>query len=178
MFGWGGGDPWGGATFTINGTTYRWEGKYIPIAVQRDLTGVYIVVFDRETSPNLLGFRIYQATGPSTWKEVRPADFPKHLAIQNTWLRENNGIGERGKALNEYELVTKMDPGEFWFRHSLTATLWSCLDDPKADSLLKPVLSFGETPSEDFVRQFKAKWIQPTSSDQPQTPPEANKPVR
>ena len=175
-FGWGGGHPWDDVQFTIDGKKYRWEGPYIPIAIQVDKTGVYVVVFDRETSPDLLGFRIYQATSPSTWKEVRPADFPKNLAIQNTWLHENNGIGEGGKVLNEYELVAKMDPGEFWFRESLTAKLWSCLDYPKADHLLKPVLAFNETPSEGFVSRFKAKWIHATSPNPSQSPPAADKP--
>jgi hypothetical protein len=175
-FAWGGGDPWEITTFSWKARAYRWEGRYIPIAVQIDETGPYIVVFDRETSPNLLGFRIYRATGPSRWKEIRPAEFPKHLAVQNTWLRRNNGVGADGKVLNEYELVAKMDPREYWFRESLTAKLWRCLDDPKANSFLSPELAFGEIPSEDFVRQFKARWIHATNSDQPHRSSAADRP--
>jgi hypothetical protein len=44
-----------------------------------------------------------------------------------------------------------MDPSFYWFRDSLTAKLWSYLDN--AD------FNFDATPSEDFVKQYKAKWI-------------------
>ena len=47
-----------------------------------------------------------------------------------------------------------MDPAEPWFRRSLTAKLWSYLDDP--------AFSMEHEPSEDSVRQFKAKWIRTT----------------
>jgi hypothetical protein len=150
--GWGGGDPWGGVRFALDDKTYRWEGKFIPIAIQADQTGVYIVVFDRETSWDRLGFRIYRAATPSTWDEIPAARFPKHLAIQNTWLRKNNGIRMDGTVVNQYEIVAKMDPASADFRESLTAKLWSFLEDPN--------FVFNNDPlPEEFVRTFKSKWI-------------------
>ena len=148
-FGWGGGDPRSEVTFNVDGTTYRWEGGYIPIAIQKDSSGIYIVVFDRET-PNHTGFRLYRAKGPSVWDEIPPSDFPKHLAIQNTWLREDN------------EIVAKMDPGDNWFRRSLTARLWSYLIDP--------AFKYEVVPDEKFARQFKAQWIQKAGNELPQNP--------
>jgi hypothetical protein len=163
-FGWGGGDPWEDVQFTIVGKEYRWEGPYIPIAIQPDKDNtVYLVVFDRESDFSHPGFRLYRATSQSKWEEIPPAQFPKHLAIQNTWLRKNNGIGMDGKVLNEYQVVSEMDPGFIWFRESLTAKLWSCLDDPN--------FSYNNSPSEKFVRQFKAKWIRPLPAYRPDGAP-------
>jgi hypothetical protein len=160
-FGWGGGDPRSGAAFTTNGTTYRWRGVYIPIAIQKDASGVYIVTFDRET-PNRTGFRIYRAKDPSAWDEIPPSDFPKHLAIQNTWLSEDNGIGMDGKVQNQHDIVAKMDAGDYWFRESLTARLWSYLVDPS--------FKFENVPDEKFVREFKAKWIENGGNEPPHNP--------
>ena len=95
-FWWGGGNPWGDVQFTLDEREYRWEGPYIPIAVQRDRDNtVYIVVFDRESeeakfpTKHPLGmylFRIYRSRGADSWDEISPEKFPPHLAIQNTWL--------------------------------------------------------------------------------------------
>jgi hypothetical protein len=151
-FGWGGGDPWGDVLFTFSNKKYRLEGPYIPIAVQPDEDGtVYVVVYDRESKEagqhHGQFFRIYRNRGVNLWDEIHPDKFPKHLAIQNTWLNAHNG------SLNEYELVARMDPTEPWFRHSLTASLWSFLNCPE--------LSTGLEPSESFVREFKEEWIRP-----------------
>jgi hypothetical protein len=147
VFGFGGGDPWQDVQFTIRGEKYRWEGPYIPIAIQRDETHVYIVVYDRETQDYRGSrFRLYRSVTPTSWEEIGPERFPRYLAIQNTWLHKYNG------ALNEYELVDKMDPAEPWFRRSLTAKLWNYLEN--AD------FSMDMEPPEDFLRQFKKKWVE------------------
>jgi hypothetical protein len=157
-FGWGGGDPWGDIQFTIGGKNYRLEGPYIPIAVQPDEDGsVYVVVFDRESEKagqRRYFFRIYRNRGTNSWDEIRPDEFPKHLAIQNTWLHKNNG------GINEYELVTKMDPAEPWFQRSLTAALWCQLDRPELNE-----------PTERFVREYKTKWIRPIGKYRPDGAP-------
>jgi hypothetical protein len=161
-FGWGGGDPWGDVQFTYVEKIYRWEGPYIPIAIQPDEDGtIYIVVYDRESeeASRTRGyfFRIYRNRGTKSWDEIGPKDFPKHLAIQNTWLHAHNGD------LNEYELVAKMDPKEPWFRRSLTANLWDFLDCPE--------LRTGSEATEIFVRDFKAQWIRPIGPYRPDGAP-------
>ena len=165
--GWGGDHPWEGVTFAADGKTYHWEGAYVPIAVQLDPTGAYIVVFDRETDFSHLRFRLYRASSPTQWEEINPPQFPKHLAIQNTWLRENNGIGMGGKVQNEYEIVALMDPGDYWFRESLTGRLWSYLAEANFD--------YNAIPSEDFVRRFKKDWIQGAGHQRPQNAPAAER---
>lgn len=138
-FVFGGGHPWGSVTFEAGGRAYRWEGPYDPIAVQLDRTGVYIVVFDRETDFNHLSFRLYRASSPSEWEEITREQFPKHLAIQNTWLHRN----------------PDMDPNSNRFRESLTARLWSYLDEEDFD--------YNTIPSNVFLQEFKTKWICPES---------------
>ena len=147
----GGSDPWRETRFTVGGQNYRWEGAFIPIAIQPDTTAVYVVVYDRETPGGSSRFRLYRSITPTSWAEIAPKDYPRHLAIQNTWLRANNGILPDRTVHNEYDVVANMDPAEPWFRRSLTAKLWSYLDDP--------AFSMEHEPSEDSVRQFKAKWI-------------------
>jgi hypothetical protein len=140
---WGGGDPWHKTTFLWMGKSYCWEGPYIPIVIQPDRDDViYVVAFDRET-PNYRPtyFRLYQSVTCSSWKEIATNEYPKHLAIQNTWLHQDAG-----------DIVAKMDPSSFWFRESLTAKLWSYLEHPHE-------FDFAETPSEDFVQRFKERWI-------------------
>jgi hypothetical protein len=153
-FGWGGGDPWGDIRFTVGGRDYQLEGPYTPIAVQPDEDGtVYVVVYDRESEKSVQRhyfFRIYRNRGTESWDEIKPDEFPKHLAIQNTWLNRDNG------GVNEYKLVAKMDPADGWFRLSLTAALWCQLDRPELTE-----------PTESFVREFKTKWIRPISQQSP-----------
>jgi hypothetical protein len=160
----GGGDPWGEVQFTFGETKYRWEGPYIPIAVQPDEDGaIYIVVYDRESEESRQTldtmFRMYRSRGTDSWDEIAPKEFPKHLAIQNTWLNAHNG------SLDEYELVAKMEPAEPWFRRSLTAALWAFLEDPsdKTDRNKEPL--------ESAVREYKAKWIRPIGAYRPDGAP-------
>jgi tetratricopeptide (TPR) repeat protein len=152
-------DPWQETTFTVGGKQYRWEGKYIPIAVQPDEKAVYIAVYDRETKDydRPTRFRLYRSNSPTDWTEIAPKEFPKHLAIQNTWLREDDGILSDGTTSDQYDLVAKMDPSAPWFRRSLTAKLWGYLEDPK--------FNIEREPSEEFVKKFKAKWIRMPARD-------------
>jgi len=153
-FWWGGGDPWHETHFTIDGKTYRWEGPYIPIAIQPDKDDtVYVVVYDRESEeskrhPTDFWFRLYRSRDGRTWDEIGPKEFPKHLAIQNTWLNEHNG------ELNEYEIVAKMDPKDPWFLRSFTAALWRLLESP--DETRKDFV-------ESAAREYKATWIRPVT---------------
>jgi hypothetical protein len=156
-FWWGGGDPWDIVQFTVDDKEYRWEGPYIPIAVQPDKDAVYIVVFDRET-PGDCRFRLYRNITTATWLEITPKDFPRHLAIQNTWLRTNNGIRMDGTVVNEYDIVAKMDPGSYDFCGSLTAKLWDYLENPDFD--------YNDSLLEGFLREYKTKWIRAADDNQ------------
>ena len=101
-FWWGGGDEWGDLQFTIDGEEYRWEGAYIPIAVQQDRDRViYIVVFDREseeakwpkTHPvGTYFFRIYRSNAAKSWDEISPKELPRRLAVQNAWHCKMQGM--------------------------------------------------------------------------------------
>jgi hypothetical protein len=142
---WGGGDPWQETSFPWKGQEYHWENPYTPIAIQPDRDGqVYLVVYDRETKDyhRPTRFRIYRAITTSRWQEIDPREFPKHLAIQNLWFRDN-----------EREIARQMNPQEVWFRRSLMAKLWNYLEHPDD-------FRMDDEPSEEFVRQFKEKWIQ------------------
>jgi hypothetical protein len=169
-FGWGGGDPRGDVQFTFGEKKYRWEGPYIPIAIQPDDDGaVYLVVYDRESeeASRRRGyfFRIYRSRGSGSWDEIAPKDFPKHLALQNTWLLASNGVGMDGRVENQYEIVAQMDPADPWFRRSLTASLWSFVVDP-SDKTDK-----NKEPSESFLREYKEKWIRPIGPYRPDGAP-------
>jgi hypothetical protein len=146
IFGWGGGHPWGSATFEADGKTYYWEGMFIPIAVQIDESGVYLVAYDRETIINREtgqheSFRIYRATGPKQWTEIGPAEFPKRLAVLNTDFANREGV--------------PMDPGNPRFQWSQTAKFWNYLENPNFD--------YEKDPSEEFLRDFKVRWIRPVA---------------
>jgi hypothetical protein len=165
-FWWGGGDPWGDVKFTVGGEKYRWDGAYIPIAIQPDNTGVYIAVFDRETKDyyHPTRFRLYRSTTPTTWEEIGSKDFPRHLAIQNTWLSRDHAIGEGANPMpNDYEIVAMMDTAYSWFQRSLTAKLWSYLENPQFD--------MERDVPEAFLRQYKAKWITGSTSSKPRQMP-------
>ena len=92
---WGGGDERGNLQFTIDEEEYRWEGPYIPIAIQQDRDHtVYLIVYDRESEearwPKIhpIGgyyFRIYKSNAANSWDEIGPKELPRHLAIQNAW---------------------------------------------------------------------------------------------
>jgi len=157
VIGWGGGDPRVDLRFNFGGKEYRWEGPYIPLAIQPDQDHtIYMAVFDRESdnaryASNYL-FRFYRSRGGSLWDEIRSSEFPKHLAVQNTSLSTNNGT-LNGKVINEYEIVAEMDPGDWLFQKSLTAFLWAFLEQLE--------LSRGEDPPKKFLIGYKAKWIQP-----------------
>lgn len=160
-FWWGGGDPWHITTFTWNDTNYCWEGPYIPIAIQPDQDGTfYIAVFDRETAPGK--FRLYRKTTTCQWQEIDRKDFPRHLAIQNTWLSEENGIRNDHTVVNEYEIVANMNPADIDFRRSLTAKLWSYLENPGFST-------FEDVP-ETFLQKYKSKWIRAANTDRHGSP--------
>jgi len=169
-FGWGGGDPWEDVEFTVYDKDYRWEGPYIPIAIQTDqkFSAIYIVVYDRESEEARRSsgrmFRIYRNRGVDSWDEIAPKDFPKYLAIQNTWLRKNNGVGMDGAVLNEYALVSGMDPKDPWFCSSLTASLWDLLENPNNKT-------GKEESTESAVRAYKEKWIRPSPAYRPDGAP-------
>ncbi len=151
---WGGGDPWAEIGFSSGGKQYNWQGPYIPIAVQPDGGRFYLVVFDRESAPPVY-FRFYRSGETAKWEEIKAKEFPRHLAIQNTWLRKVN------PAINEYEIVERLDPTDPSFQSSLTAQLWNYLENP--------TFRFNEFPSEAFLKQFKATWIRTANTRQPQS---------
>jgi hypothetical protein len=133
-------------TFIWDNKQYHWASEFTPIAIQPDKTDIYIVVFDSkiERAKYTAGrtFRIFINHNGNSWNEINPAAFPKLLAIQNTGLR---GTDER-------DIVSRMDPRDPWFRRSLTAKLWSFLDNPS--DIIRD-----ELPKK-FVMECKAKWIQ------------------
>lgn len=155
-------DPWHVTHFTVGNKEYRWEGAYIPIVIQPDESGVYIAVYDRETPGESSRFRLYRNRDAAAWDEIDPKDFPKHLAIQNTWLSEDNGILPDHTVLNEYDLVEKMDPAQAWFRRSFTAQLWTYLEDPS--------FRVGGEGKESSLREYKAKWIKTPGGGSSQGP--------
>ena len=151
---WGGDDPWAEIGFSSGGKQYNWQGPYIPIAVQPNGGRFYLVVFDRESAPPVY-FRFYRSGETAKWEEIKAKEFPRHLAIQNTWLRKVN------PAINEYEIVERLDPTDPSFQSSLTAQLWNYLENP--------TFRFNEFPSEAFLKQFKARWIRTANTRQPQS---------
>jgi hypothetical protein len=134
---------------------YHWEGRYIPIAIQPDEKhrAFYLVVHGRAGEDAIRNpgytFRFYRSRDNGSWDEIEPKDFPKHLAIQNTGLKRQDG------PLNEYAIVRHMDPAEPAFHQSLTAALWAFLADPD-DKTGK-----NRKPSEEALREYKKTWIRP-----------------
>jgi hypothetical protein len=159
-FWWGGGDRWYEMQFTIGENKYRWEGPHTPIAIQADEDGtVYIVAFDRESEEAMPRrhshpmFRIYRSHNDDSWAEITPKEFPRHLAIQNRQCASFSDGSDDDRS-NVLAVIERMNPAELEFRSSLNGELWVFLEDPSGKAL-------DGTPSVDFAREFKAKWIRP-----------------
>ena len=125
LFGFGGGDPWGSLTFAWKESDRTWEGPYIPICLQLDEQGPHLIVFDRETDFDHITFRYFALEGEG-WLERPFHSFPKNLALQNLWLKENAGY-RNGVQISDYRTVSLLDPKDVDFQDSLTARLWCCL---------------------------------------------------
>jgi len=121
--GWGGGDPWNELLFIYKDVTITWEGPYIPIVLDFDNNYPFLVAFDRESDVKAK-FRFYRFD--KVWMEIEPDNFPKHIAIQNMWLSEDNGYYD-DMVINEYIIVEKLDANHYPFRCSLTAKMWQKL---------------------------------------------------
>lgn len=146
--GYGGGDDHYRLQMHTGGKLYTWSGgDERPFVFGLRDGKLYMAVFDRGTY-NRECFRYYRSDEANVLKEIPPDEFPKALAIQNTWL-DKEGI----------ELLTSMDPEDWRFRESLTAKMWLHLE--KGVDYWKTQ----EAPPE-VITEFKAKYLKdvPTSS--------------
>ncbi|MDZ4287021.1 MAG: hypothetical protein U0984_03635 [Prosthecobacter sp.] len=117
VIGFGGGDEKFDLRIKHGGKTYRWQGAAIPVVLRHHGDQLFMVGFDRESSPKGCVFRLYRSDADRNFTEIDRAEFPKDLAIQNLWLDSN---GEQ--ALNP------MDASNRHFCSSLTARLWQYLE--------------------------------------------------
>lgn len=141
----GGGDDRYWIDADVEGRRYTWQGgDEAPICFGLKDGRLYMAVFDR-SDMSRVRFRYYRSDADNRLTEIQPADFPKELAVQNAWLDDGDAA-----------LLADMNPGDYWFRHSLTARMWL--------HLVNGVEYYqGEDPSEGFVADFKAKHLGPVS---------------
>lgn len=143
-------------TFEWNGQRCAWKvrGDERPIVLRLGHGVPWLITFDR-TKQDQIGFRFYRFDHDGTGIEVEAGDFPKGLAVQNMWLREQNGF-RAGKPINEFEIATKLDPASVDFRRSLTAKLWRTLETGG-------VYSATEEVDLEFLAAYRAKYIAPAA---------------
>lgn len=160
VFGFGGGGLWQKLEFKQGDSQYKWEGSFIPICLQFDDKTPVLIVFDRETDFSHITFRYFRHE-QSRWNELPLTQFPRSLALQNLWLKSQNGYRE-GRHINEFEIVKKLDPNDIDFQVSLTANVWFCIEKNKQYWQLEhgPVDSA-------FLADYKARHMQSKESSNP-----------
>jgi len=147
--------------FAIDGDEYSWRDLYMPLVLQKNADGVFLIVFDRETDFSKCRYRFYSLQSPEQWREIKSEKFPKELAIQNMSLRHQNGFrGDGSGPIDEFDIVAKLDPTDYCFRRSHTAKLWLRLEVGRAYW----AASSSEL-TQEFLSAYKAKYISPTLGD-------------
>lgn len=164
--GFGGGEISHLISFQFDGADYRFESLYTPIVLHPVEDNFCLAVFDRETDSTKSRFRFYLLHPRGSQEEVLGERFPKQLAIQNMWLKKENGFtywpdGSK-RVIDEYQIVHDMDPGDYEFRDSLTAKLWERLELGQ-----EYYATEGRDQSEDFLRDYKARYIARPVATQP-----------
>jgi hypothetical protein len=137
------------------GEDVSWVGFGVPIVIRANADLLYLVVFDRETDFSKIRFSYFKQHF-STLEEIRPSEFPKSLAIQNLWLRKENGFGADGKPVNEIEIAKNLDPENLYFPSSLTAKMWMQLEAGKEYYEIQ-----NESIPKDFLKQYLQKYNPP-----------------
>ena len=107
-----------------------WVGVGVPICLRSDNKVLYLVVFDRDSDFSYIRFRYYRQDH-SVLAEITPKEFPKEIAVQNLWLKKENGFHNDGKPINEIEIAKNLDPEDSDFQQSLTAKMWMQLETGK-----------------------------------------------
>ena len=139
--GWGGGHPKNKIQFKYNKIPYEHTTPFILIVLKLFKGDFYFVYFDRETNFEKIVYRFYKTDKDGNTKEIKAKEFPKHLAVQNSWLDKKNRL-----------LLKEMDiEGEF--SNSLTAKLWVRIEA----NILYYEQKYGAPV--DIIRRYKEKYI-------------------
>lgn len=154
-----GDDHFSVAEFYLPPTKYRWAiaRDERPIVLRIGQKQPWLVTLDRTDMGNIL-FRFYKFLKDGHAIEVIAKDFPRNLAIQNMWLREENGFRD-GKPINEYEVVAALDTTSIDFQNSLTAKMWLCIEKGSQ-------YSNGQNVGSGFLREYLAKYIKEETNSQ------------
>lgn len=130
------------------GKHYRWTGgDERPFVLGIKDGRVFLAVFDRGDMSRIR-YRYYRSNSENRLVEISPTEFPKELAVQNLWLDSEES--------EDFKRLQKMDPDDYWFRHSLTGRMWL--------HLVKNVDYF-QSDSEDthptpqFIAEYKKKYL-------------------
>lgn len=133
------------------GQEVLWVGLGVPVCLRSHSNQLYLIVFDRESDAKQIRFRYFHQNH-GAMAEIAPKDFPKEIAVQNLWLKKENGFRD-GKPIDEVEIVKNLDPGSIDFQDSLTAKIWAQLESGKEFYEIK------DTPvAAGFLKNFSEKY--------------------
>ena len=133
------------------GREVLWVGLGVPICLRSRNNLLYLVVFDRESDAGRIRFRYFRQDH-GVMAEMAATDFPKEIAVQNLWLKKENGFRD-GTPINEVEIAKSLDPENIDFQQSLTAKIWMQLETGKEFYEIK------DTPADaGFLKEFKEKY--------------------
>ncbi len=108
------------------GRQVLWVGPGVPICLRAHSNLLHLVVFDRESDESRIRFRYFRQDH-GVLAEIAARDFPAEIAVQNLWLRRENGFRD-GKPIDEVEIAKGLDPENVDFAQSLTAKMWRQLE--------------------------------------------------
>ncbi len=141
-----------------NGKTFIRETWFYPIIINEFNGNLYLVEIDfgvteygRWDFSKLSSFKFFKYVGDS-WKEIKSAEFPRTIAIQN---------------MDSYQkdiyTIEKINPKDFNFRHSYTGILWIHLETGKFGNYneskrrVGKLHNYDEKLFSDFIRKHMIK---------------------
>ncbi len=146
--------------FVLPPKKFRWAvaRDERPIVLRLNQKQPWLVTYDRTDT---ICFRFYAFTEDGFATEIAAEDFPKHLAIQNMWLKKERGYRD-GKPIDEYEIVAALDPTSYDFQNSLTAKMWLRIEKGIRYSSYTDMKLFGFRDMKAdplFLTEYKKKYI-------------------